>query len=327
MLPDTHVLKKVPAGFDFSRHLTNAIQRELADWTSWRWVSDFGGKDSDDKVSPLRHPGLKKFLKNKENLHCPSHRRVKLTLTGNTFYGRNGIVYPCTAGTVMLFGEKDSSQWKSSSFQRKKQTASLWLHLRTHVDTLTYDIHSSIPGMRLPTKVMTGELVVQLDQAWNQCDAEPDHPLNWLYLKILLTHCFLEILGTATSERSIDHHEQIVKTVQEYIQKNVGEDLRLQTLARIAGYSPSFFHHLFFRCTGITPQEYISRIRLTKAEELLKQNWTVEAVAEAVGIESVTYFRRFFKQRMRISPARWRKLTLAEEEKNLHTPTSETKSV
>ncbi len=293
---------------DFSRFLDAPACKALADWRKWRWISTFGG----DRVTPARHAVLQAFVGAPGRQHCPEHRRVQLTLSGKSYYAMEGKVYRTAPGTVFLFGANISSQREVHDLQLDAQSKILWLHLRKDTDSLTFEIRArhqrGVLQQPLPLSVKTGPAIRMISDLWTHCEADRRDALAWLLLKNALSSCCLEIIATASPKRSPNLQQQIIQSLKEYIQAHIGEDLRLERLARVAGYSPFFFHHLFRKHAGMTPQEYVNQTRLEYAKALLADNFTVEATAERVGISSIAYFRRFFKQRMRTSPGRWSKL-------------------
>lgn len=86
--------------------------------------------------------------------------------------------------------------------------------------------------------------------------------------------------------------------------------IEIHDLADVAGLSPAQFRRSFHTWIGMSPQNYVTRVRLEKARLLLMTtDLIVSAVAEQVGFESLSYFTRLFKQEFGISPARYRHST------------------
>lgn len=70
----------------------------------------------------------------------------------------------------------------------------------------------------------------------------------------------------------------------------------VEDLARMAGMSVSAFHRAFRHVTGDTPLQYLKKVRLSVASNLLiAKNYKVCAAAIAVGYESAAQFSRDFK--------------------------------
>lgn len=87
------------------------------------------------------------------------------------------------------------------------------------------------------------------------------------------------------------------------------EDLRLEDLAREACLSPYHFHRTFREVYGVTPHQYVQRLRLQRAARFLQEtDLPIAAVCTKSGFESVPSFSTLFHSRFRIPPARFRGL-------------------
>ncbi len=283
----------------FNRFLTPEERQRLGDVQQWHWITSFKPELS----LTFRDAEIEAFFADKATLHRPQHRRVMLTLSGEIPYYGFERCYRRGPGFVFLFDRREPSQFRTHPRYRGSSTKTLWLHLRDHSDLLTFEIFCGGGQHLLPMRVMQGGRVVRLTQAWNHVSADPDCPLAWNYLQSSLTSLFLEILGTATPEHPPDHHQQVVAYIRDYITHHFNEPLKLEELAAMAGYSPSFFHQLFRRHTGVTPLEHLQQIRIQKALDWLREGYTIEAIVEKCGIASEAHFRRLFKARMRLTPS------------------------
>ena len=89
----------------------------------------------------------------------------------------------------------------------------------------------------------------------------------------------------------------------EYIKNNLTEDLSLEALAKLANFSPIYFHSCFKEHTGITLREFVEEERIKKACFMLSSDeLSVEKIAEACGFSSTSYFCVVFKRKMKITP-------------------------
>ena len=71
--------------------------------------------------------------------------------------------------------------------------------------------------------------------------------------------------------------------------------------------SPYYFSRLFKRCLQQSPHEYILTLRLDKAKYLLTStNQTIAEISQEVGFLSDTGFINAFKNRVGISPGKFR---------------------
>lgn len=93
-----------------------------------------------------------------------------------------------------------------------------------------------------------------------------------------------------------------------YIVENFADPITLEQCARIAYMSPSHFSRLFHRLTSMSFKEYLNKLRVQKACELLKQNnCSITDLAMNVGFNSSSYFSQVFKELTGTSPLTYRK--------------------
>ncbi len=93
-----------------------------------------------------------------------------------------------------------------------------------------------------------------------------------------------------------------------YINSNYIEDLRVPDLAKMENLSVSRYNTLFKQVTGVSPMEYIKKMRLASACELLSAtDLPIKTVSAMVGYSDSHFFSRIFKKSLGISPAFYRK--------------------
>ena len=106
-----------------------------------------------------------------------------------------------------------------------------------------------------------------------------------------------------------------ITNIQKYIRENLNKDLSLRTLADMAYFNPNYFSRLFWQVTGKYLSDYIHDLKLEKAQNLLKQpKYKIGDVAMAVGYQSASYFNRFFKKSMKMTPQAYRETNLYKQE-------------
>lgn len=92
------------------------------------------------------------------------------------------------------------------------------------------------------------------------------------------------------------------------IHSGFNESLPVETLASMVNMSPSAFHRSFQDVTSSSPVQYIKKIRLNKARELLlDRSVQVGEAANVVGYESAAQFSREFKRYFGSSPSEYLK--------------------
>ncbi|WP_024347976.1 response regulator [Lacrimispora indolis] len=102
-----------------------------------------------------------------------------------------------------------------------------------------------------------------------------------------------------------------VAYAKHYIEKNKGIDIKLEELAKNAGFSYSYFSYLFKKETGKTLTEYIQMVRIETAKKLLvEKERNVSEIAELVGYSDIKFFTKQFKKTLGVSPNEYRKMFL-----------------
>jgi AraC-like DNA-binding protein len=99
----------------------------------------------------------------------------------------------------------------------------------------------------------------------------------------------------------------VITRAKDYIQQNQAEDLSLGQVAKAVNTSTFYFCKLFKRSTGLNFTDYVSRVRIEKAKNLLlNPNLRVSEIAYEVGFQSLTHFNRVFKKIIGQSPTEYR---------------------
>jgi len=92
------------------------------------------------------------------------------------------------------------------------------------------------------------------------------------------------------------------------VHQNLQEKWSVESLAQVAGMSRSSFAEKFVKLTGHTPMNYLTKWRMTIAQErLVHEKESVVAVAEASGYQSEAAFSKTFKKHFGYGPGAARK--------------------
>jgi len=117
----------------------------------------------------------------------------------------------------------------------------------------------------------------------------------------------LAIMSNQIFVRHENAEPQVITKAREYIQEHQTEKLSLQQVAKAVNTSTFYFCKLFKKVTGINFTDYLSRVRIEKAKNLLlNPNLRVSEIAFEVGFQSLTHFNRVFKKILGQSPTEYR---------------------
>jgi len=84
--------------------------------------------------------------------------------------------------------------------------------------------------------------------------------------------------------------------------------LSVKLIAELIGYSSDYLSYLFHKETGTTLNSFITKVRIDKAKELLRETtYTISEVAWSCGFNSLSYFSKLFSAKVGVSPKLYRK--------------------
>lgn len=104
----------------------------------------------------------------------------------------------------------------------------------------------------------------------------------------------------------MDRQMMAVVRMQEYISERLTDEITPADLARAALFSPWHAHRLFKRYVGVTPADYIRRLRLSRSALRLRDGATsVTEVAYEMGYKSVDGYQRAFFREFGFNPGEY----------------------
>src|SRR6266700_3549583 len=94
---------------------------------------------------------------------------------------------------------------------------------------------------------------------------------------------------------------------RKFIREYSDDELSLTKVAKFSNISGNHLSEKFKEVTGINFVDYVARIRVGKARDLLQNpNLRISEIAFAVGFQSLSQFNRVFKKLTRKSPTQFR---------------------
>ena len=113
-----------------------------------------------------------------------------------------------------------------------------------------------------------------------------------------------------------------INVVIDHVRETLNEDLSLEVLAQVAGFSPFHFHRVFKSITGETISDMVVRLRLERAAALLRSTpkLSITDAAFACGFKSVSVFSRAFKRQYGLNARQWDRQSPLKNSKNGQVP-------
>ena len=126
-------------------------------------------------------------------------------------------------------------------------------------------------------------------------------------IELWLKEICKQVIGCISGKRNnISKHKVVV--AEDYIIGNYSnETLSVNDVCQHLQMSPSYFGTIFKKHTGETLIEYLTRIRVEKAMELLKYtDLKTYEIADKTGYRDPHYFSLIFKKKVGLSPTEYR---------------------
>ena len=162
--------------------------------------------------------------------------------------------------------------------------------------------------------------IAQLLVQWGIRDDLKNIEQSWLRTKVVSRKQYesmLRLLEIFAQHLSLVGNQLIIQCqksepssiarARQFILEHRGEGLSLATVAKTANMSSYYFCKTFKRVTGLNFTDYLARVRIEKAKELLlNPNARVSEIVYDVGFQSITHFNRIFKRHVGKSPTEYR---------------------
>lgn len=102
-----------------------------------------------------------------------------------------------------------------------------------------------------------------------------------------------------------------------YIHKNYQNPLTVQEIADYLSLNRSYLTELFLKTVQLSPQQFLTRYRITKSEELLQSSsLSIQNIAYSCGYSSSFSFSKAFRKVNGLSPSEYRKQKEGDEKIN-----------
>lgn len=122
--------------------------------------------------------------------------------------------------------------------------------------------------------------------------------------EIIIKFCDAE-----NSDYSLVSKKKKIEKSVEYLENNcLDSSINIELLSNLSGISSVYFRKIFTKIYGISPLQYVNRIRIEKAKSMLIGDYgSVTQIAELSGFSSVYHFCKSFKKATGLTPTEWSK--------------------
>ncbi len=120
------------------------------------------------------------------------------------------------------------------------------------------------------------------------------------------THLF-EYAKDYTQQHS-DRNKLLIQKVKAYVEEHYAEELTLDDMADMIGYSTYYFMKLIKEYMGMSFGDFLTSVRMNNAKKLLvSTNMSISEVGYSVGYNDANYFARVFKRQEKVTPSEYKR--------------------
>lgn len=209
----------------------------------------------------------------------------------------------------MLDHVKPTDVTPSSNKDLQKQWDSILQKVRRKDDLAERKIHQANLNKQGIIHLTVSE-TIQVEYLLNTMIIEQEKKMMGIeYMKPAYLQIILVILKRAQIRQAdglikySSRKKELILSTLSYLDNHLAEKIDFSQIASNINLSSSYFRAIFKNVTGLSPTDYLNRIRIIKSLEYLQsEDLSVAESAEKVGILDANYFSRLFKQIMGYSP-------------------------
>lgn len=135
-----------------------------------------------------------------------------------------------------------------------------------------------------------------------------------IQILLLMLRDIMEVESTGQKSCNFESYNKsyAVKKIINYLNENYENKISLDQIAHNMYLSPVYISKIFKEETGESPINYLIKIRLEKARDILLtlEGGSIKSIANSVGYEDVYHFSKLFKKYYGISPLYYKKTAM-----------------
>jgi AraC-like DNA-binding protein len=209
--------------------------------------------------------------------------------SGKAYYTINGISYEVGQGDLLCIPQ---GSLRSATTDAKNLMASYALNFQL------CDFKGKEVALPFPLVSHVGK-PEELLSLYNELTFEwlkknKGYELKTRALLLMILHYYF--INFYYKDNNVDIDKRIQKAVR-YILDNLHKQIEIKELAASAGLSTAYFGTLFKKYMGISVNEYINKMKISNAENILMSGqFSVHEAAYKCGFEDIFYFSKLFKK-------------------------------
>ena len=216
------------------------------------------------------------------------------------FYVENDV-YPLKKGDFILVNPNTSHTEKSGEENPLE-------YIAVAVDNYSLNLGDGVNHFMFNCILKNPDIIKYMDSMLNE--QENNKPYSDHICQNILEIILIEILRITKTkvdtEPTVSSSKECFK-LKKYLDSNYASKITIDDLARLSNLNKYYLIHSFNRYFGSSPINYLCKIRIRVAKELLKNSdYSIEQISQSAGFSSQSYFTQCFKKDCGMSPSAYR---------------------
>ena len=225
--------------------------------------------------------------------HCLVHD----VLSGEGVFRWRDTEYPLSAGSGFTIFPDTIADYEAS---RSDPWRYCWVGF--HGASVESALESV--GVTPRTPVFTYDRDAALGECIQGCIEAYRDPVGREFALRSLGYRFLFLLAQHRPPRSVNARAAYVSEAISFLNRTFSRSVTIGEVAAFVGIDRRYLAEVFRDATGRTPQEYLLKLRIAKARQLLTETGlSVAAVAQSVGYDDPLYFSRLYRRKTGRAPS------------------------
>lgn len=242
------------------------------------------------------------------NFICPPHIRkyylIHYVTKGCGFYEVNGHKYTVSEGDIFIIYPNEIVTYYSPDI--KNTWSFCWLGF-SGKNAESYFSETAIPPDTYVISLKSKRFVSNIYNCVEYVD-DNKNDISQLLLNSYLLNALSLLEKHYKTKNTVSQPTEIVERAIRYIEFNYMNSITVKDLCQYLYLDRTYVYRLFKKYTGSSPEKYIINYKIRRSLDLINADkFTMTEIAEAVGINSIYYFSKLFKQVMGISPSEYKR--------------------
>lgn len=240
--------------------------------------------------------------------HIHAFYEIFYVISGNMKHSLNGEEIMLSTGDCVLLSPDDVHEFSpiGDSIHRDLLVSRSLFNCALSLAIQSGDKPENILGGAIQPVHFSSAEIIELESIAQKFTRENDTTKKRCIGVILLLNILLKYF------RSNEYTDTVPRSLSEKIQDHLNKSDNIQggipSLSKQLKYSASYLCHTFKKETGTPLSHYIRNLRLNYIEYYIKtSNYSLQKIADLVGIESLPYLNKIFKEKYGIPPIKYRK--------------------